>query len=481
MSFDTILNNVRNYMSQNYIFVDEDWLSGCVSHYIDERYNENEIKKMTKEQWLLNNLADVSKGCLPPNLKSLNKTVLPHQYVLQINVAEDIGTPAYQQYLKLQKVNTDNLEATTNFDEKVSSHRMLKLHMTDGVQIVTGIEYEPMRNLSLDVTPGSKVLVKGPVECRRGTLLLRENCIELLGGEVAELITEFSQASILSHKLNKEIPQATDLPTNSNVSTRDEIIPIDDIHQPINNLYEDELNFSELDAIEEEYTKNVSKRSSNDELVNPFKKLKKSDDNPICDPYYDDIEDEEYLREIEKQFDAQELDSMNNSVTRFGIASNSKDNTPSRSSVVTMPIEPFMYIKQINDTDENNRIGRVFKVKAQILKILSKLTVGKKGWRLSCTIADGTGTLDVDFSSDVISKFVGFTPQEIIKLKDTIAKNPEVKEKVDLALQKAKENFQTLYCIFEVKILESPIVTQLIPFETCHVEAQRKRLHDSGL
>lgn len=38
---------------------------------------------------------------------------------------------------------------------------MLKLSMTDGVQMVNGIEYEPMRNLSIDVTPGSKILIKG--------------------------------------------------------------------------------------------------------------------------------------------------------------------------------------------------------------------------------------------------------------------------------------------------------------------------------
>lgn len=33
--------------------------------------------------------------------------------------------------------------------------------MTDGVQEVSGIEYKPMRNLSCDITPGCKVLIKG--------------------------------------------------------------------------------------------------------------------------------------------------------------------------------------------------------------------------------------------------------------------------------------------------------------------------------
>lgn len=220
---------------------------------------------------------------------------------------------------------------------------------------------------------------------------------------------------------------ATDQQTNSNVPSSDQITPNDDTHQPMSNFIDDELNFAELDAIEEQYT-NVPKRSSNDELVNPVKKLKKSDTDLMCDPYDDIIEDEEYLKEMEAQFDAQET-SLNNSLAIFDMPNNTPN---SRWSVPEMPLEPFVYIKQINELDEIDNIGSVFKVKAQILKVLSKLTVGKKGWQLSCKIVDGTGTLDVDFSSDVLSKLVGFTPQEMIKMKGQIAKDPGVKEKVDL-------------------------------------------------
>lgn len=217
---------------------------------------------------------------------------------------------------------------------------------------------------------------------------------------------------------------ATDQQTNSNVPSSGQVTPNDGAHQPTSNFIDDELNFAELDAIEEQYT-NVPKRSSNDELVNPVKKRKKSDTDLMCDPFDDLMEDEDYLREMEAQFDAQET-SLNNSLTSFDMP----NNTPSsRSSVLEMPMEPFAYIKQINDLDE--KIGRVFKVKAQILKVLSKLTVGKQGWQLRCKILDGTGTLDVDFSSDVLSNLVGFTPQEMIKMKGQIAKDPEVKGKVD--------------------------------------------------
>lgn len=40
-------------------------------------------------------------------------------------------------------------------------HRMIKLYLTDGEQDISAIEYKPMRNLSCDITPGCKVLLKG--------------------------------------------------------------------------------------------------------------------------------------------------------------------------------------------------------------------------------------------------------------------------------------------------------------------------------
>ncbi|XP_050347554.1 recQ-mediated genome instability protein 1-like [Nymphalis io] len=507
MSNNYIFNSVRNYMASNYMIVDHDWLSGCVNHLIDNNFNEDEIKLQTKEQWLLNNLTDVCPGSLPSNLKSEVLTELKGQYVLQINALVDIGSSAYQQHLKLQKVNTENIEATTRFDEKISSHRMIKLYMTDGVQEIVGIEYKPLRNLTLDVIPGSKVLIKGPVECRRGVLLLTESCIELLGGEVAELIIANSQAAILSSKLSLPIPQAINQPTNRNVPTPDvetahPVISHEQI-EPMSNFVEDEIDLEEIDVIEAQYSGTLTKRRSEDDISNPDKRIKRncvSSSNNV-DDYPDDndmiFEDEEYLKELEAKFDERENEivafnsngsnnglsrSESNNLSDVMSASTSKDDRsqlPSRS--IRPSSEPFVYIKQINELDEMERIGKVFKVKAQILKILSKLTVGKEGWSLSCTIVDGTGSIDVDFSSDVLSKLVGFTPQEMIQMKKQMATNAEVKDAAVSALQKAKDNLQVLYCIIEIIIMERPLITQLIPFESYHTDLLIKRLQDSGL
>ncbi|RVE49882.1 hypothetical protein evm_005475 [Chilo suppressalis] len=109
------------------MYTDDEWLSGCVEYLKDDsgsNLSEQDIKNLAREQWLLNDLKEICPGSLPNNLKELKKTVLNGKFVLQINSAVDIGTPAYQQYLKLQKVNMENIEATTTFEDKISSHRL---------------------------------------------------------------------------------------------------------------------------------------------------------------------------------------------------------------------------------------------------------------------------------------------------------------------------------------------------------------------
>lgn len=134
-----------------------------------------------------------------------------------------------------------------------------------------------------------------------------------------------------------------------------------------------------------------------------------------ADDYPDDNEiffeeDEDYLRELETNFE--------------------KQNQPCTSkNKAALSTEPYVYIKEINDLPPSKKLGRVFKVKGQIIKLLSKLSVGKEGWSLRCTIVDGTGSIDVDFTSEVLSKLVGFTPQEMNQLKKQMGSKPELKEK----------------------------------------------------
>ncbi|CAG4951260.1 unnamed protein product [Colias eurytheme] len=484
MSLHATLNTVRGFLASNYMLVDDEWLSGCVEYLSeDNNYSVDEIKNLAKEQWLLNNLKEICPGSLPKNLKDQKKTLLNGRFVLQINAAVDIGAPAYQQYLKLQKVNTENIEATRSFEDKVKNNRMIKLYMTDGVQDVSGIEYKPMRNLTCDITPGCKVLIKGPIECRRGVMLLTESSIELLGGEVQELVETNSLAGLLSSKLGLPAIQESNLnttinrPRNTDIPTPHTQLPppineptfepVDQTSRPIarvtsiqvQGFVDDDIDIDQLAAIEAEFSGNPSKRPSYEDYPQPEKKFKTNtiDDYPQDNDFF---EDEDHLLEMEAKFDETEID------IKFPVKVSS---------------EPFVYIKQINDLSDGEKVGRVFLIKGQIIKLLSKLSVGKDGWSLKCTLVDGTGSIDADFTSDVLSKLVGFTPQEMNDIKKQIAKSPELKEKAVSALQKAKDTLQVLYCIIEITVLDVPKITKLIPFEQRHADLLSNRLKSSAL
>lgn len=193
-------------------------------------------------------------------------------------------------------------------------------------------------------------------------------------------------------------------------------------HQQSNNVNQpstfadDDIDVDQLAALEAQIEL-PGKRPHSTNITNAEKKQKTNTINQPQDyPDENDLfleEDEDYLREIEAQIDA----------------GNNGLNAAQNTGPTSVSSEPFVYIKQINDMNEPDKAGNVFKVKGQIMSLLSKLSVGKNGWSLKCTIVDGTGSLDVEFTSDVLSKLVGFTPQEMNAIKKQMATKPELKEK----------------------------------------------------
>lgn len=57
---------------------------------------------------------------------------------------------------------------------------MLKLLMTDGHSDFIAIEMEKLRDLSLDVFPGTKIKIIGPIEVRRGIYMLRNHNVQVV-------------------------------------------------------------------------------------------------------------------------------------------------------------------------------------------------------------------------------------------------------------------------------------------------------------
>nr|CAD7578417.1 unnamed protein product [Timema californicum] len=208
-------------------------------------------------------------GCLPSNLASQIKVTLTGKYSLQVESVVDIAHPSYGQLLKLRQVSTENVDVTETKAQswEPKSGRVLQLSLCDGLQEIRGMEYRPINKLNTPLLPGCKVLVIGPLDCRRGVLLLQEHNLQLLGGEVDSLLVPNALENILARKLNleeNEHPYVVGSTSSSEPSLSRETVaaptPISQGNRPVaqvaplnHNAEEDELILgAELDAIEQQ-------------------------------------------------------------------------------------------------------------------------------------------------------------------------------------------------------------------------------------
>lgn len=114
-------------------------------------------------------LRDVARGGLPPEgFTADGVDVVPGPVILQIVALVNVAQPSYQQH-------------------PGSSTRLLVLTLTDGKHKVQALEHTPVKGLSMSSPPGLKMRVRG-VTVARGTLLLSDACVEVLGGHVPQLV-----------------------------------------------------------------------------------------------------------------------------------------------------------------------------------------------------------------------------------------------------------------------------------------------------
>ncbi|GAV09033.1 hypothetical protein RvY_18637 [Ramazzottius varieornatus] len=127
--------------------------------------------------------------------------------VLQIDSVRDMSRPAYQQLQKvINRFNENTLISAENDNQpgKAAEHgnRMLLVDFTDGKTDIQGMEYQSVAQLRTDTPPGTKVRIVPPITCRRGTLLLTAQNIQVVGGSVPALEIQNVQKRILATKLN---------------------------------------------------------------------------------------------------------------------------------------------------------------------------------------------------------------------------------------------------------------------------------------
>lgn len=234
--------------------VGREWLHECINFFRSEnnQYTPKALENFVFEQWTLGDLSDVAgTGSLPPNLSDTLKITLQGKMACQIQFVTDIGHSCYTQMQRVRNEDVGNLQVDETGKEfqqawEPRSNRMLQLCLFDGAQTVKAIEYKPIPLLKTDLIPGTKILLQGPVVCRRGIIMLEDKHVTLLGGEVDALVVTNAYENVLARKLNlpenpdpynltpvgNALPQAQTL-NPSQEHAQQPLPPQQRIHQPV--------------------------------------------------------------------------------------------------------------------------------------------------------------------------------------------------------------------------------------------------------
>ncbi|KXJ23730.1 RecQ-mediated genome instability protein 1 [Exaiptasia diaphana] len=153
---------------------------------------------------------EMSLGSLP-NVSGQLMVTLQGKHTLQMNSILDVGQSAYSQIQKMKgkddpETLRENSANKDTWEKKVKPSRMLYLQLNDGSQSIQAMEYQLIPSLRLDIPPGTKVQIQGPVDCRLGVLLLTAKNIHILGGTIDELVETNCLWNMLHNAIGKEPP-----------------------------------------------------------------------------------------------------------------------------------------------------------------------------------------------------------------------------------------------------------------------------------
>ncbi|KAL1425385.1 hypothetical protein MTO96_019182 [Rhipicephalus appendiculatus] len=208
--------------AQQHIRVNRNWLQACARHVQEESAASEQrttfggdVFKQVYYQLLVTNLWELGMTCLPESALAAHKLMLKGSFFLQVDSVHDVSQPAYSQLLKI--TNTENPNTVVQADPidkpfpwQAQPKRMLKLELTDGTRRMQAIEFEPVRSMNVDMRPGIKVLITGPVECRRGVMFLRADNVRVLGGMVESLLEGNCREAVLCRVLGRDSAQVLD-------------------------------------------------------------------------------------------------------------------------------------------------------------------------------------------------------------------------------------------------------------------------------
>lgn len=193
------------------------WLEACVEWIQGEaggaaHLSQQQINQQVLDQWLLTDLRDLDYPVFPEGLAQAQKTELCGTFSVQVDSLLDVSQPAYGQLQKWRGTDctNDEVSAVTQNTQRpweAKATRMLLLQITDGVQNLEAMEYQPIPALSEALRPGAKLQLQGKMVCRLGVVLLGPTNVKVLGGEVEDLVERNTQGRVLCRTLGLPEPE----------------------------------------------------------------------------------------------------------------------------------------------------------------------------------------------------------------------------------------------------------------------------------
>ncbi|XP_076233777.1 uncharacterized protein LOC143178808 [Calliopsis andreniformis] len=258
---EDLFRRIKTRLKLGFYLMNDEWLRDCIEFYVNQHRNpnDNEILEFVKVQWQLSDLREINNenGSLPRNLSQQKLVTLSENYILQVEQMYDITTSKYKQLEQIRNTHCSEVELTeTEMLEKWEppKKRMMQLRLTDGLQDIIGIEYTQITRLNDMLLPGYKVMIMGPIICRRGVLLLKEGQLKGIGGEVDSLLIPNALENVLARALNlQENPD----PYNDNEAKSNNVKENKKLELEDSFFEEDfQINLDELSRIEDSHNKN---------------------------------------------------------------------------------------------------------------------------------------------------------------------------------------------------------------------------------
>lgn len=261
---EDVFRRIKGRLKSEYYSMNNEWLRDCIEFYVNQHENPGpeKILQFVKEQWQLSDLRKINNenGCLPCNLSDQKCIILSGNYILQVEQMYDIATSKYKQLEHIRNTHISKIdlsEAEKMEKWQSSKKRMIQLRLTDGLQDLIGIEYNYISRLNDILLPGYKVMIMGPLKCRKGVLLLEEGKLKGIGGEVDSLLIPNAMENVLARALNlSENPDPySDNETKSN-NIRPQVPQIDEV------LFEEDFEVNPKDISKTEDSHNEDHKKS---------------------------------------------------------------------------------------------------------------------------------------------------------------------------------------------------------------------------